>query len=228
MTPPPGYVHLTCPDPPLDITVRLGPEPVKYTSGFSGWSVIERPGQTSMTIWNGTEPYLLQVGLMFDGFATDRRVWPELNALYHVARGDGESPAGILTVDGIPLPQPEWVIESIEMGDPIRDAKMFATRHPAVLQLRQYVPPEFANLRKRALAPAKGKTKIVKAKKGVTPAKIAKRFHCKWHELRGRNGLTLRKANQEIKAGTPIRVPVRQQHRQRQGGVRGKKRHKRD
>jgi hypothetical protein len=224
MAPPWGHVRLSCPDPPLDVTCLLGPEPVKYTGGFSGWEVVQRPGQTSMTQWSGTEPLQFQLGLMLSTYPNpDENVTRITAEIMQVARGDNESPAGIVRVEGIRLPSDMWVIEGIDFGDPYRDNTGRAYRQPMVLSMREYIPPTFANLRKRALDPAKGKTRIVKAKHNDTPAKIAKRFRCKWWELRDRNGMTLRKANQKIAKGTLIRVPARQIKTKRKGGVRGHK-----
>jgi len=216
-----GYVRITCDDPKGEIYCLLGPEPLKYTEGDTGWEVVERPHQTGMTVWRGQPPRQVQLGIVMDQYVQKRRIAPMANMLFRMARGDEESPPGPIEVEGVPIGYTSWVIESIEHGDPIRDQRGYATRQGFVLTLREYVPPEFLALRRRALAGVKGKTKIVKARQGDTPRKIARRNHCKWHELRTANGLTVQKADQKLKVGTKLRVPVQPKKGRGVRGTRG-------
>jgi hypothetical protein len=216
-----GWVRLTCRDPKATVYCLLGPEPVKYTEGGTGWEVVNRPYQTGMTVWNGNPPRQVQLGIMMDEFVQNTPIGPQAAALFKMARGDEESPPGPIEITGAALAYTQWVIESIEHGDPIRKHNMRATRQAFVLTLREYVPPEFLALRRRALAGVKGKTKIIKAKRGDTPRKIARRNKCKWHELRTANGLTMRKADQKLKAGTKVRVPVAPAPPKKNTGTRG-------
>jgi hypothetical protein len=107
----------------------------------------------------------------------------------------------------------DWVVEAVEFGDPIlRPTDASRVRQPLTLTLREYVPPSYLRMAKRALDPAKRKTKVVTAHKGDTPAKIARRQRCDWRELRDLNPTLVRKANQALKAHTKLRVPVAQRH----------------
>ena len=65
---PTGCVQIYCADPPRSLVVLLGPEPVKLTGGGGGWELVGRPHQTSMTIWQGGEPYALALSLMLDDY----------------------------------------------------------------------------------------------------------------------------------------------------------------
>jgi hypothetical protein len=206
----PGYVRLRCDDPPLDAVVLLGPEAVRVTAGFGGWEVTARPRMVGMTTWEGSEPIQVALSLMFDGFARRKSQETVLGNLFAVARGDAESAPGLLTVQGVMLPPvARWIIESIDYGDPILDPRrMVRLRQPLTLTLREYVPPTYLSIRRRALQGTKGKTRVVTLRKGDTPAKVAARAGCKWTEVRELNPTLVKKANQALKAGTKLRVPV--------------------
>lgn len=205
---PPGYVRLTCGDPALSLVVLLGPEAPKLTAGVGGWEVVSRPRDVGMTLWNGVEPYQLTLPLMLDGWADRRSQETPLRRLLRVGRGDDESPPGILRVGGLPLPASRWVIESIDFGDPIARVSDGARyRQPLTLTLREYVPPKYLKRRKSPYA-SSPKSIIVKANKGDTFAKIAKRRGIKsWTVLRDLNRKLTPKANATIKHGTAVRIP---------------------
>jgi hypothetical protein len=210
---PPGYVRLRCDDPALNVVVLLGEDGVLLTAGLGGWDVTARPRQVGMTTWSGAEPLQVTLPLIFDGWARGRAQDTALARLFSVARGDAESEPGLLRVDGIAgsaLPNRRWVIESVEYGTPILDpATMRRLRQPVTLTLREFTPPTYMHLRKRALAGTKRKTRVVATRRDETPAKLARRCGCKWTDLRSLNPQLIHKANHpEFKAGVKVRVPV--------------------
>lgn len=207
---PRGCIRLSCDDPAADLVLGLGAEPPKITGGVGGWEVTARPRQVGMTTWQGSEPFQMQLSVMLDGHSTDTSVEPTLRKLVTIARGDDESPPGVVSITGIPMPADDWVLEALEFGDALlRSADGARVRQPLGLTLREYVPPSFLQLRGGALA-GKGKTKVMTARKGDTPAKIARRQECKWTELRELNPTLVRKANQALVRHSKLRVPVAQ------------------
>jgi len=220
---PPGYVSLTCDDPSLELVVLLGADPVHITGGNASWEITARPRQVSMTTWSGNEPLQVELPLMFDGWTVLSSQEPRLSQLYRVWRGDAESPPGVLAVEGVSLPADQWVIEALTFGDPIIDpGSGERLRQPVSLTLREYVPPTYLSLRKRALQGTKGKTKVISTKKGDTPAIVARRQHCKWTDIRALNPTLVKKANQTLKTNTKLRVPVaKTKERKAKGGQRG-------
>lgn len=215
---PRGHVRLTCTDPAFSAVILLGPEAPKITAGNGGWSVIGRPRDVGMTVWDGVEPYQLSLSLMLDGWAARQSQEATIRGLARVARGDRESAPGTVRIEGIPLPARYWVIEGIDYGDPIlrqRDGERY--RQPITLTLRQYVPPQFIR-RRKSPTQSSTKTVIVRAQQGDTPAKIAKRRRLKsWKVIRDLNRKVVKKANQKLKQGTKIRVPATK-HAARVGG----------
>jgi hypothetical protein len=205
---PHGHVRLVCDDPHANLVLLLGPEAPQLGAGVGGWEVTNRPRQVGMTTWAGVEPFQLTLGVMLDGLAVRRNVERTLRKLVTVARGDEESPPGVLELYGIAVPADEWVIEGMEFGDPILSGYGNRLRQPLTLTLREYVPPSYLRLRRHALQGARRKTKVVTSRRGDTPAKVARRNHCKWTDLRKLNPKLVKKANQHLHTGTKLRVPV--------------------
>ena len=116
----PGTVQIYCADPPRGLIVLLGVDPVKLTGGGGGWEQVTRPHQTSMTLWQGSEPWGLQLPLMLDDYAERGGVERAMRVLSRLVKGDDDSEPGVVEIGGIPLPSDEWIIESIDYGDPIR------------------------------------------------------------------------------------------------------------
>ena len=215
---PPGHVQLYCPDPPRNLVLPLGPEPVKVSGGGGGWEVLPRPHQTGATVWTGGEPYLLQVPLMLDNYARGTSVERSIRALERIARGDEETAPGPVEVGGLPLPVDQWVVESMEYGDPIRATDGLAVlRQPLTLTLREFVPPGFVQLRRRrSFGGGYGrgrKTAGFKAKQGETVASFAKRRKVPWTALRELNPGVVVRANQKLKAGQLIYSPPPQKRK---------------
>jgi hypothetical protein len=223
-----GYVRLRCDDPPLDVTALLGADPVAITAGFGGWEVTARPRQVGMTTWQGVEPFQMSLPLMFDGWSSGVSQETALGLLLTVARGDKDSEPGVLHLSGIPLPAHHgWVIEGIDYGDVIVDPASGARlRQALTLTLREYVEPKFLRLKKGARQKARRKTRVITAKKGDTPAKIARAQKCKWTDLRELNPKIVKKANQTLKAGTKLRAPVAVAHHTKLAARHGKPPHK--
>lgn len=201
----PGHVRID----PLDLVFLLGEDPVVVSGGFGGWEVVNRPKQVGMTLWGGVEPFTVSLPLMLDGLAEGTSVERPVRRLMRAARGDDNSEPEVVHVGGVPLPADDWVIESLDFGDPIRrNSDLALLRQPITLTLREYVPPEFVQFRRHALAPRKKQTRIVTAKKGDTVAKLARRLGVKWTTLRSLNKF-IRTANQKLAQGKKVLAPVR-------------------
>jgi hypothetical protein len=201
---PPGHVRLRCGDPAFALLALLGPDAPRISGGIGGWSVVERPQAVGMTLWGGVEPYQLELSLMLDGWA---------------ARQSQD--------EGIVIPASLWVIENIDFGDPIlatggesvvsswarQGPRHAATpgarlRQPLALTLREYVPPTVLR-RKRSAYGSSTKYVVVRAIRGDTPAKLAKRRRLKsWTVIRDANRALKLKANTKLKVGQKLRVPA--------------------
>jgi LysM domain-containing protein len=225
LTPPqgvsPGYVRMTCDRPSLDIYCLLGPESPAITNIDGGWEIVQRPKQNGMTIWRGVEPLQGTFTILLDGFATDVRrpnrflepMTPLVQELLDVCRGNNNSQPGLLHIWGIPeFPIIDWVIETMDIStdqsDVIRsDTNFKVARQKISIVVREYSPPRYV----KAKTPTGSSTDApatYKVKKNDTPHTIAMRRGCKWTDIRMLNLTIVKKANQKLKVGTQLRVPV--------------------
>jgi hypothetical protein len=195
--------------------VLLGPDGAKITDGIGGWETVDRPRQTAMTIWHGNPPYQLELNVIFDGHPTYSQE-PAIRELLAAGRGDEESEPSTWTIDGIPWdPADEWILNAAEPGDlTIRRTNDFSrVRQSYTLTFLEYVDPTYAKIRGKALQ-GLGPSTLYRVKKGDTPASIARKRRISWTVLRQLNPTGSHKitsANQKLKEGWRIRVPVLKQ-----------------
>ena len=221
---PTGYVRLINSDAKFDQTLLLGEQPPKVTGGGDLWDIVERPRQVAMTIYKGREPFQVELGVMLDGF--NPRVEqgglsqePMIRALLAAMTGDDEAEPSTWDIQGIPEVNdiPEWVLQTVDPGDHIiRRATDFSrTRQDYTLTFLEYTPPTYVQLRAKARQGTKGKTTLYTVRRGDTPASIARKRRCKWTDLRTLNLSVVKRANQNLKDGSRIRVPVVKQSKKK-------------
>jgi hypothetical protein len=220
----PGYVRLWCDEPFLDATVRLAEDLPHLTTDEGPWDIVPRAQQVSMTIPKGMGPwrYSLPILLEHPEGSMRRVIYAGqedlITAINRVWRGYQAKPPGILLIEGIPgiIDETEWVIDTIEEGDYIRrNWDMHRIRQQLTLNLIEFIPPDYAPMAKRATDKGRGKVVTVKVKKGDTPASIARRRGVSWTVLRTLNPGVVTKAAQNLKDGSKIRVPAKQNVSQR-------------
>jgi LysM domain-containing protein len=209
---PTGWVRLINQDAKFDRTVLLADTPPKEAGGGDLWDIVDRPRQVAMTIYRGRAPYQLELTVMLDGLAGRRSQEPAIRDLLDAMTGDDEQEPSTWEIEGIPsLHADEWVLQTAEPGDRvIRRTDFSRIRQDYTLTFVEYVPPTYVQLRAKARQGAKAKTTLYRVKKGDTPASIARKRRCKWTDLRTLNQSVIKKANQNLKDGTRIRVPVLQ------------------
>lgn len=218
-------VQLRCGNPALNLVVYLGPDPPTISGGFGGWEVTQRPRAVGMTTWAGVPPFELTLNVLLGWQRMDHVVETEIQQLIDVARGTTNHVPGVVRIDGIPsLPAASWVINNLDFGDVIRDRQMQRVRQLVTITFLEYMPPQYETLRKGALKKPRPKTVKYTVKKGDTPIKIAKHRRCKWTDIRAVNkkGL-IKKANQNLKDGSRINVPVMHQPHKKKHRSRGGK-----
>jgi hypothetical protein len=119
---------------------------------------------------------------------------------------------GTLEVLGIPdMPSNDWIIENLEFDTDttIRNLRMQRIRQKVTFTLREEIDPHYVTLREQALMGKKPGWRMYKVKRGDTPIKIAKALKQKsWTVIKDLNPKVVTKANQNLKDGIKIRVPI--------------------
>ena len=214
---PTGQVRLINQDAKFDATLLLADTPPKVTGGSDLWDVVDRPRQVSMTVYKGRQPYQLELHVMLDGLnpLVEQGGYsqePVVRRLLAAMTGDDESEPSTWEIRGVPEVNdiPEWVLNAADPGDHVirRRTDFSRARQDYTLTFVEYVPPTFVQIRAKARQGAKSKTTLYAVKKGDTPASVARKRRCKWTDLRTLNQSVITRANQNLKDGSRIRVPV--------------------
>lgn len=209
------------------VRVYRGATGPKIASGFAKITVTDRPKRMGVTTYNGTDPIMLSIPILFDGWKNDNPVEDEIRNLMSMSHEiDGEPPAVRINVGiagGLPIEPTgiDWLISNIAWGDDqiwdFQDnGSLVRFRQDAVVQAVQKVDPEVVAFGQKMPGNTRGgkkgkgggkhpSTYVVKA--GDTFPKIAIAiFHNRnrWREIAKLNRVTDPRA---VKAGNTIKLP---------------------
>lgn len=116
-------VTFTPVDPPgKAITALLGDGDAAVTAA-GGWTAVTRARRTSITEWQGYDPYSMDIPIIFDGLATDASQEAVIFALYQMMRkpvGPRKEPPAIRITGAVPLIDRRYIINAIAAGSAIR------------------------------------------------------------------------------------------------------------
>lgn len=203
------------------VTVLLGTAAAVASAG-GGWAAVSRPKRVGFTVWEGYDPYTLELSVMFDGFASQASQEEEYDALRRIMRtpvGPTSQPSPVMLSGPVPLTNLPWVIQSITQ-DPtsvIRsEANGSLLRVAATVSLLEYVeadvliatvpsPAARVNEVTAAGAVPAGRTHILK--KGDTLWGIAQKYlgaGKRYTEIVTLNGI---KNPNRVKVGTVLKIP---------------------
>jgi hypothetical protein len=176
-------------------------------SGYGGWTVAPRDGQTGVVEYTGTEPVRYTLPLLLDGWIEKVSVQDPFNALLNMAGGTNTPrPTAVYVIGSVPpavdytVRQRKWLIESIT---PTAEKTLYAPdslgasrlmRQGLTIVLLQPEDPTFTvtPVKKAQSKKAGGTSKApryVVARSGDTLLTIAARNRKKWHDLAKLNGI---------------------------------------
>lgn len=127
--------------PPLRITALRGGGAPTVTGGFARWTTVTRPRRTSVTAYDGRDPYELLIPILLDGFLTDTSVETDCESLERLAKpARGGDPPLVKIVGFVPHADLEWVLRPPEFVDPvIYHQDGYRTRQAVNVRLLEYV-----------------------------------------------------------------------------------------
>lgn len=195
------------------VTVGLDETPIQISSGYGGWTVVDRQRRVGVTVWNGKDPLRMTVPILFDGIEDGTSQEVAISRLSRMAlppTTGGEPPQVTIAGTGVPKPGPSaWVIESLGWGtNVIRD---YATngvharlRQDCIVNLLEYraddkaafknlTPGKVHNVSKTtSTGSTKGWPKNYTVKSGDTLAGIAAHEYgdaSKWRKIADANNI---------------------------------------
>lgn len=193
--------------PALRLEAPLSEEEPRLTGGYASWQETARPRRVALTDYVGRSPFRQTVPILLDGFATGASVEPAIRTLEKMALpGSGRADPPVLTLAG-PLPRVEgdWVVETIEWGQALRDDDGNRIRQAATISLLELVEDErLKELNRRR--PSRPRWYVVK--RGDTLRSIAAHQLGKasrWHEIARLNHI--RRLQMPRDVGKRLRLP---------------------
>lgn len=188
------------------VVVRRGESPPKITAGGARWKVTPRPKRTSIVTFDGTDPYEIDVSILFDGWADDDSIEVDVAKLNQMrfSQASLTRPSRIRIDGALPVKSATWIIKDITWGDnqiwQVIGEKGSRFRQDAVIHLLQYVP----EVPLAGIKPFKLNDKIVTAKAGQTIKDLAKGDPKKAKIIQKANGIRDPKT---VKTGDRLRIP---------------------
>lgn len=134
-------VTLVSASPPLRVTALRGNGAPSLTGGFARWNAVTRPRRTSLTAYDGRDPYEMLLPILLDGFVDDRSVEGDCENIERLAKpsGGGEPPL-VKVVGFVPHADLDWVLRPPEFVDPvIYHVDGYRTRQAVNVRLLEYV-----------------------------------------------------------------------------------------
>lgn len=124
------------------VGMLLGDGPASASSE-GGWAFVSRPRSTGFTSWEGRQPYVMAIPVMFDGFANEESQeadWEALRTIFRNSVGPERQPSPVALTGAVPLTNLIWVIQSIDPTEELRrSSDGHRIRIAATLTVMQYV-----------------------------------------------------------------------------------------
>lgn len=156
------YYRLTRLDNNNSIIVRRDADPPQLISGGGRWNVINRPRRGAFTVWDGDDPYRMDVPILIDG-------WPSTSVEDDIAilqqmrhRTDDYSPPPKIKIEGaLPVKGATWVLENdTDWGsNVIWHPENYRLRQDCIVHLLQFQTADNLTIK----APSTSHTYVVKA-----------------------------------------------------------------
>ena len=180
-----GWVEILSTDPPVDLLVRLSPDPITVDAGYGGWTEVARPRRKSLSVWTGSPSLRMTLSIVIDRYREGDSIEQQIAQLERLglpSASDGAPPRVRIKAQGggVPYQDRVWVVDTLSYGDRLVNQGGDRSRQQVTLALLEYVrdvrvDEDSAALRQRLQAAtpktkAGAGTKRVTAKAKPTPA----------------------------------------------------------
>lgn len=133
----------------LSVAVLRGDGAPKMVGGGGGWQVEARPKRVGLTIWQGRDPYKMDVPVLFDGWSEDKSQETAISILNQMQMGsDFQEPPRVTIVGAVPVKNATWVID-IDWGDQVIYDGGQRYRQDAIVHMTQYTPEGRLNVKNK-------------------------------------------------------------------------------
>ena len=211
----PKFQHVRLKAEGISVEFFLGEGTPQVVDGYAGWEIIDRPKRRALTHWKGSNPVRLQVPILIDNFIDGDSIEPECRKVEKLAglTKDGDQPPlieihsdGVIPHDFHDAPHNQWVIETLDWGDAVRNHAGNRIRQAATITFLLYV--DSTSLKRLGQRLGGGTVKLYVVKRSDKSLRgIAKKQlgdSNRWREIANLNGMRDPKA---IFEGQRLRIP---------------------
>lgn len=187
-------------------------DPVVPSGGYGGWETASRTRRSSLTIWQGRDPFQVQIKMLLD--RGGRSVQIAIDDLNRMATGSAFDEPPVVTISGaIMVPagaSDNWVIQDLAWEDQVRQIDHRVTRQLVTVTLLEHIDDKLLQV-STTKSRLNGKTvvKHYRVKKGDTLMTIAARKlgdQKRWIDIAAINGLRSSKPPKKL-IGKLIKLP---------------------
>jgi hypothetical protein len=226
-----GRVRFISLAPMYTFVARLGEDVPTPTGGFGGWNSVARRRRRGLTVFDGNDPYKLDIPILFDHFRAGTSVEDDITALermcgWGLPKGTYEPPLiafdsnGVIPHDHHDNENLDWVVEDITFGTKVeRNQYGNRIRQDVVVHVMEFVEDD--NLKDNSSAARRrakkegarrrkkrrGKSHLVAVKTGETASSVGVRelgSASRTREILRANGIRDPKS---VKPGQWLRIP---------------------
>lgn len=207
----PRHYYTFTADNGLVVKVLRGASPPTLSAGGARWEIANSPRRVSFVQWQGRDPFVLDVPVLFDGFADYDSVEDDCRKLTQMQLCKEFSEPPTITIDGaLPISDRRWVVQGISWGDNVYWAKTdsgqpFRLRQDATVNFLEYNPERRVQVLATNTLPS---SYVVSKKAGMTLKQVAKDVWGsarRWREIKKANP-KIRDPN-HVKYKTRLRIP---------------------
>lgn len=217
LTPPHETLTITCRNPPLQMSIRMGDGPATPTAGVAGWEEIQRIEDRAMTSRVGLPAFQQDVPIMLDGWIEGKSVEPRLRKLLSLKHS-------VFVAEGPIFESGSKFVfgDEPEYGEMIRRTDGTLVRVRLTLKLMKFVRPDLAGHERKHKAKSERGRIGNPAKSGGTPfpgfrytcsagdtlVKIAVKCYgdrSRWKEIGKLNHIT--DPHRKLDAGKVLKLP---------------------
>lgn len=145
------YYRFTRADTGVSVDVKRDAAPASIVGVGGRWNVVPRPRRTSFVTWDGSDPYTMDVPILFDGWDLSRSQEKNIALLNHfsISPSDFAPPPQVYVDGALPVTGAVWVLSpQISWGtNVIWHEDGYRLRQDAIVHLLQFVEAEALSIK---------------------------------------------------------------------------------
>jgi hypothetical protein len=191
------FISFTSKGPRLSVVMHPGDGAPTVTDGYGSIETITRPLRRGLTRWTGSNPMIVSIPVLLDGYREGRSVEGAIANLEKMAGVNGDEPLDVAidcTGDLVPHhDEHTWLLTGIDFGEAVLNSKGVRLRQALTLQVTAKVTATTEKSIAKRNKGSKQHAKSYRVKAGDTLRSIARKVlgdPDRWVDIRRLNNIT--------------------------------------